>query len=170
MGDRIPSLTRDDFPPEQQESYDDTTNFVQSMFGPPDQSPFKYKRSDGAFMGPLPFFLAAPEAGKAYMAMFNKLAAIPGFPPDAKEVAILAVGSVYKAAYELYAHTNVAVKKAGLSKEVAEAVARGEKPAGLNEQCDVAFDAARYLAGTPGPLPKEIWDRAMKAFGTYTDG
>ena len=52
-----------------------------------------------------------------------------------------------------------------MSKDVVEAIARGEKPAGLNENCSTAFDAATHLASTPGPLPQEIWDRCIAAFG-----
>ena len=90
---------------------------------------------------------------------------IPFFPADAKEVTILVVGAKYKAVYELYAHTNIATKKVGMSKDVVEAIARGEKPEGLNEQCDVAYDTAHYLVTTPGPLPQELWDKCINAFG-----
>ena len=99
------------------------------------------------------------------MSHFGAIASVPGLPSDAREVVILTVGARYQAAYELYSHVNVAQKKAGMSKEIVEAIARGEKPEGLNERCSAAFDAAEYLVGKPGPLPGEIWDRCVRELG-----
>jgi hypothetical protein len=162
--DRLPPLKREDYA--SPAAFDNAANMAGSLFGPPEKSPFVYKRaSDGALVGPFPFVLAAPEAGEYVMGVYQKIAGIPGLPADAKEVAILAVGAKFKADYELYAHTNVAIKKVGMDRKVVEAVARGEKPQGMNEGCNVAFDAASHLAGTPGPLPKDLWDRCINCFG-----
>jgi hypothetical protein len=164
--ERLPPVKRDDLPASEHAGFDSMMNLTTTLFGDPESSPFTYKRSsDGALVGPFPLFLAAPEAGEYSVGLFGKLGKIPGLPADAKETAILTVGARYQAAYELYAHTNVAIKKVGMAKDVVEAIARGEKPKGLSEGCDVAFDAANYLAGKPGPLPKELWDRSIKTFG-----
>ena len=164
--ERLPPVKRDDLPASEHEGFDSMMNLTTKLFGDPESSPFTYQRaSDGALVGPYPAFFAAPEVGEHAVGLFGKLGRIPGFPADAKETAILTVGARYEAAYELYAHKNVAIKKAGMSKDVVEAIAKGEKPKGLNEGCDVAFDAASYLVSKPGPLPKELWDRSLKAFG-----
>ena len=166
MAERLPPVTRDELPSSEQAAFDSLANLASSMFGPPEKSPFIYKRSsDSAFVGPFPFFLAAPEAGEYSMGLFGKLSKIPGLPSDAKEIVILTVGARYQAAYELYAHLNVSQKTVGMSKDVVEAIARGEKPDGLSEQCGIAFDATKYLAGTPGPLPRDLWDKCVGAFG-----
>jgi alkylhydroperoxidase family enzyme len=166
MADRLPPVTRESLAPSEQAAFDSLTNLATKLFGDPKSSPFTYARSsDGALVGPFPLYLAAPDAGEHAVGLFGKLGRIPGLPADAKEVAILTVGAHYKAAYELYAHVNVATKKAGMSKDVVEAIARGEKPDGLNEGCSVAFDATAYLVSKPGPLPKELWDRCIKVFG-----
>ena len=99
------------------------------------------------------------------MTAAGQLANIPDFPKDAREVAILVTGAKYKSTYELYAHTNVAKKVVGMDQDVVDGIARGEKPKGLSEACETAFDVASHLAGTPGPLPQELWDRSMKSFG-----
>lgn len=166
MAERLPPVQRDSLSASDQKAYDSLANGAAGMFGDPEKSPFTYQRSsDGALVGPFPFFLASPEAGEHYMYLFGKLGKIPGFPADAKEVAILTAGAKYQAAYELYAHTNVARKTVGMEKDVVEAIAKGDKPEGLNEGCSVAFDVTNYLVSKPGPLPKELWERSISAFG-----
>ena len=166
MAERLPPVTRESLASSEQGAFDSLTSLTVKLFGDPKSSPFTYKRSsDGALVGPFPLYLASPGVGEHVVDLVGQLAGIPGLPADAKEVAILTVGAHYKAAYELYAHVNVAMKKVGMSKEVVEAIARGEKPDGLNEGCSVSFDATAYLASKPGPLPKELWDRCIKAFG-----
>lgn len=166
MPDRLPPVTREDLAPQDQPSFDSLANLAGSLFGPPKESPFVYRRqSDNAFVGPFPLFLAAPEAGEHAMATFGRLAAIPGFPADAKEVAILTVGAHFQASYELYAHVNVAVKKVGMDEGVVKAIAAGKKPEGMNAGCDAAYDTAKYLVATPGPLPKDLWQKCLDAFG-----
>ena len=165
MPDRLPPVNREDLSVSEQKSFDGLASTAGALFGPSEKSPFVYKRSDGAFVGPFPLCLAAPEAGEYLVGLYGTIAKIPGLPADAKEIAILTVGARYKAEYELYAHVNVATKKVGMSKGVVDAVARGEKPEGMNEGCNVAFDTAAYLASTPGPLPQELWERCMEVFG-----
>lgn len=166
MGDRLPPVTREEVPESEHAAFDSLTSLAGKMFGPPEDSPFIYKRAtDGAFVGPFPFFLAAPEAGEPYMALFGKLAAIPGLPKDAREVAILTVGARHRAPYELYAHINFAQQKVGMSKDVVESISKGKKPSGLSDECNLAFDVASYLSGQPGPLPQDLWDRSMNTFG-----
>lgn len=166
MSDRLQPIIRSNLPASEQSTYDDFAKHVSGMFGSPDTSPFIFSRpSDGALVGPFPFLFMAPEAGLNYMNSVGQLSKIPGLPLDAREVAILTVGARYKAAYELYAHVNVAEKKVGMSKDVIEKIAKGEKPDGLNEACSIAFDVTTYLARTPGPLSKDLWRRSMDVLG-----
>jgi 4-carboxymuconolactone decarboxylase len=166
MAQRLPPATRDEIPSSQHAAYDSMNSLVAKLFGEPKDSPFIYQRSsDNALVGPFPLYAITPELGEHVLGLYGKIGAIPNFPPDAKEVAILTVGAHYKAVYELYAHVNVAVKKAGLSSEVADAIANGERPDGMNEGCQVAYDVANYLVKKPGPLSKELWERSLKNFG-----
>lgn len=163
---RLPALPRDKFPkPEQQDAFDWTENEAATVFGPPERSAFIFKDDNSAYVGPFPFFLESPDAGTHLMAIFRKLAAIPGLPPDARETVILAVGAQYQAGYELYSHTNVAIKKVGMPEDIVHAIARGEKPEGLNAQCSLALDAATYLITRPGRLSDELWEECMQTFG-----
>ena len=86
MTERVPPVNRESLSQPEQESYDSLANVVKTMFGAPEQSPFTYTRSsDDALIGPMPFLLAAPEAGKSFMAIYGKIGAIPGLPADAVE-------------------------------------------------------------------------------------
>lgn len=163
---RLPPLHRKDLDsPEQKAAFDTLEKEASTIFGPPGQSPFVYKDDSGAFVGPLPILLAAPEAGTHLLGTFRKLAAIPGLPADAKETVILTVGAHFQAPYELYSHKNVAVKKAGMPTDVVEALAKGDKPEGLNDQCGLAHDAAKHLVTKPGKLSDELWGRCVDTFG-----
>lgn len=164
--DRLPPVKREDLPASERTAFDGLAALAGDLFGPPNESPFFYKRhDDGAFVGPFPFFLEAPEAGEHAMALYGKLAGIPGLPADAKEVAILTVGAHFQAAYELYAHVNVATKKVAMPADQVNAIAQGKRPDGMNEGCAVAYDAARHLCATPGPLPRALWENCLSAFG-----
>jgi 4-carboxymuconolactone decarboxylase len=55
-----------------------------------------------------------------------------------------------------------------LTKDLADAIAAGKKPDGLTADCALAYDVAKYLCGTPGPLPESLWDASVKAFGKDT--
>jgi len=161
MSSRLPPVPRDQLSAHQQQAYDELTSISDSSFG----AKFTFKRKDGAFVGPYPAFLAAPDMGLQYMRYVAGLNQASPLSAEVREVVILATGSHYKAEYELYAHRNVAISSTRLSEQQVGQICKGEKPSGLDEACDVAFDAARYLAGRPGPLPQELWDRAGKALG-----
>ena len=166
MSNRLPPVHRDNVGATEQKIYDNFSNMADEMFGKKDDCPFIIKRpSDSAMVGPFPFFYEQHEAGEYILGIFNKIAMIPGFPADAKEVAILVTGAKYQAVYETYAHTNVATKKVGMSQDVVDTIVKGEKPEGLNEQCDIAYDTAHYLVSTPGPLPQELWDKCISVLG-----
>lgn len=99
------------------------------------------------------------------MQLATELAKIPGLPQNARETAILATGSHYKAAYEIYAHERVAVKSTDLTQEQVDKIKTGTKPSNLDEKCSVAFDVAIELVTKPGPLSKQSWDKAEKTLG-----
>ena len=76
----------------------------------------------------------------------------------------MTVGGHYQGAYETYSHIPQGID-AGLTKEQSEALARGERPADLNEACSVAYKISKYLVSTRGPLPKDLWEKAVKTLG-----
>lgn len=92
------------------------------------------------------------------------LAKIPGLPQYAREVAILATGSHFKAAYEIYSHERIAIGTE-LKQDQIDKIKHGEKPGDLQEIGNVAFDVTMELLKKPGPLAEEKWKEAEKAFG-----
>ncbi|KAK4506199.1 hypothetical protein PRZ48_004164 [Zasmidium cellare] len=163
MGSRIPSKPRDQLSSQEQADYDEFTQIAEHGFGKNGEK-FLYKDKDGSWLGPYPLLMAAPKTGKLGMELVYSFGELP-LPTDVKETAILACGGHFQAAYELYAHEAVATGAGVLSKEQVEVIKQGQKPQDLNENCSLAFDVAKRLCGTPGPLPQEYWDKSVQAFG-----
>lgn len=112
--------------------------------------------------------LHAPAIMYPALELIGAIGKIPGFPPEAREIAILATGSVYQCEYKLYSHERIAAADTGLTAPQIEAVKAGKKPSGadaLNGQCEVAFDVAIELATKKGPMSETNWKRTVTAFG-----
>lgn len=109
--------------------------------------------------------LETPGTTRPFFQIASELAKIPGLPQNARETAILATGSHYKAVYEIYAHERVAVANTDLNQEQVDMIKTGKKPTDLDEKCSAAFDVAIELVTKPGPLSKENWEKAEKALG-----
>lgn len=164
MGSRIPPRARQRLSAQEQADYDEFTAIAEYGFGK-NKEKFVYKDADtGAFVGPYSFFLAAPETGKLAMQLVYSIGRLP-LPADVKETAILTCGGHFQAAYELYAHENVASKSQALSRQQIGAIQADRKPSDLNEGCALAYDVAKRLCGTPGPLPQDMWDGCIDMFG-----
>ena len=162
--DRMGCMPRDQLPPDQQKAYDTISAYIDGFFG----DKFISRGEDGSLLGPLPFLATTPDAVEPYLNLLGALSKLKGIPPPARETLILAVGSVYKAGYELYAHENVAEKTGVLSRAQIESVMDGVKPGGqdrLDESCELAFDVAIQLSKGGGPLEDGLYERAMKTFG-----
>ncbi|KAJ9651656.1 hypothetical protein H2198_009069 [Neophaeococcomyces mojaviensis] len=160
---RFPPLLPSQLSPEQHAAYDEQAKIAQSLFG----DKFIYKNDDSAFIGPFGPLLYTPTLVGPFMELIVELPKISGLPPAARETAILATGSAFKAGYELYAHGNVATSTS-LSDRQIELIKKGEKPEGtdkLDNACDIAFDVAMKLSKEQGPLSDVMWKKASDAFG-----
>lgn len=164
MGSRIPPRARDELNAKEQAEYDDFSRIAEHGFGK-DGEKFRYKDDRGAFVGPYALLTAAPEVGKLAMELVYSIGRLSGLPPDAKETAILACGGHFQAAYELYAHENVAEKSGALTRAQIDTIKLDQKPTNLNAECSLAYDVAKRLCGTPGPLPQQLWDSSIEAYG-----
>jgi 4-carboxymuconolactone decarboxylase len=119
----------------------------------------------GALIGPWNAMLHEPEMGAALWALSKVAATASAVPPNAREIAILVVGSHYKAPYELYAHVAVA-QGLRMSRERLSALCAGVRPSDLNTAEGAAFDAATALAGG-GVLPEPCYCHAVDTFGQH---
>lgn len=86
-------------------------------------------------------------------------------PPRCRELIILATGSVFKATYEIYAHSRVAEKQVELTHQQVVDAREGRTPEGLTQQEKVAYEVSLKLAGTPRDLDAVSWSAAKKELG-----
>jgi 4-carboxymuconolactone decarboxylase len=82
-----------------------------------------------------------------------------------REVVILAVGAVWQADYELYAHVALA-RSAGLSEDAARMIAAGEEPAELSHQEAIAQRLTRQLSADHR-VDETLYRQAEDAFGAH---
>lgn len=160
---RYPPRTVSELNSEEKELHQSAQRMVDSMFG----DVFTIKADDGAFVGPFAPLLYTPSIMEAFQDMGTTISKTLKISPAAKETAILGVGSVFQAKYELYAHTRLAQKTALSDKQI-DLIKQGKKPEGddkLDEECEIAFDVSTQLAGKSGPLSDEVWSRANNKFG-----
>ena len=85
--------------------------------------------------------------------------------PECREIAILGVGSRFQAGFELYSHKYVAKTETSFTEAQIQSLIAGEKPEGLDDKQTVAFEVVKYLTGTPGPLPDEMYAGAVDLLG-----
>ena len=160
---RYPAIPPSKLAADQRKAYDKQSEIAQSTFG----DKFLYKDQDGAFIGPFGPLLYTPNLVDPFMKMVVELGKCPGLPANARETAILATGSTFKAGYELYAHGKVAAST-NLSDQQISLIKQGKKPDGnetLNDACSVAFDVAIELSRKQGPLSDETFAKAEKQLG-----
>jgi 4-carboxymuconolactone decarboxylase len=124
---------------------------------------FQVTTEDGRLIGPFNSFLLQPEVAVTFLD-FRAAASTHGtLSPRVREVVIIAVGAVWAAEYELYAHTALA-RQAGLSDDAVTTLANGGIPEDLSEDEKIAARVARELS-THHRIDNELYDRAEKAFG-----
>jgi 4-carboxymuconolactone decarboxylase len=126
---------------------------------------FTIMDTKGWFTGPFGIMLEIPSIGYHFFETAKSLGTIPSLPVQARETAILAVGSHFGAEYGLYAHEKL-FEKTGMPHNEIQALIQGCLP---HESSDnpsrVAFKVASALVKQPGPLESGLWDEAVDAFG-----
>ena len=85
----------------------------------------------GGLRGPFPAMLHSPVVAERFQKLGEYLRFDSSIPPALNELAILVTAREWSAQYEWYAHHLLAMK-AGLPPHIAEAVAEGRKPDGMD--------------------------------------
>ena len=125
--------------------------------------PFTTVDDGGALIGPFPVMLRFPALARPLLEWFTTATSAGVLSARVREVAILATGARYGAAYELYSHSRVALA-VGLSDSVVAGLVAGQRPDGLTPEETVAHDvAARLYSGAP--LPGALYGAAVSCFG-----
>ena len=155
---RLPLLPPDRLGAEQKPLYDAFRRQIDGGF-----TGFTAVREDGALLGPWSVWIHEPKVGEATRLLLDAVSGMKRLSDPVKQVAILAVGLRFKAAYELYAHAAVGGRD-GLGAGKMAAISAGQRPSDLTAEEATAFDVAMaLLAG--GVLPGPTYDAARAALG-----
>jgi 4-carboxymuconolactone decarboxylase len=157
---RLPLIAPADLTPEQKSLYDEMRKGIASNF-----NAFKVEREDGALMGPWNPWLHEPAIGKAMWDLTMAMTANAVLPDNVRQIAILAVGARFDAAYEIYAHIAVAEHE-GMKPERLATLTADLKPDDLAADESVAFDVA-YALVRGGTLPEPLYRLAVDTFGQH---
>jgi alkylhydroperoxidase family enzyme len=124
---------------------------------------FKSVREDGALLGPWSVWIHEPKVGEPIRVLLDAISGMKRLSDPVKQIAILAVGSRFKAAYEMYAHAAVGGRD-GLSVDKLASVCAGQRPADLTREEATAFDVAMALLDG-GVLAGATYDAARTELG-----
>ena len=160
LGGRLPLLDPAELPGRQREVYDRINS---TMVPWADAAHFQSKAADGKLIGPFNPILFAPEMASCFLDLQAAEARCTPLSERVRQVVILAVGAVWKADYELYAHSAVALK-AGLSEAAIRSLANGGSPEDLSDEERVAQRFARHLTAEHH-VEEPLYRAAAAAFG-----
>lgn len=102
------------------------------------------------------------------MRLNKEVLELPNLEPPVTEVAIMAVQGHYTGTFGgflTYSHSRIIASKGLLTEEQMKKITAGEKPAGLSEKQEVAFDLAMRLVKGGKPLEQDLWERANAVLG-----
>ena len=113
--------------------------------------------------GPFYPLLRSPELMTRTRAMGDYLRYKSALPPRLSEFVILLTAREWTQQYEWNAHYPIAVK-AGVKREILDAIAEGRPPAGMSEQETILYDFCRELHHDKA-VSDATYARAVNAFG-----
>lgn len=117
------------------------------------------KSLDGPFNG----MLRSPELGDRLQRVGHYVRFMSPLPAALREIAILLTARHWTAQFEWYAHRKLALE-AGLTPAICDAIAKGERPAGLDPAQSAVYDFAAGLLAT-GQVGDEAFDAVLRQFG-----
>ena len=154
---RAPIVPKSQVKPEQKALYDAFIARMSANF-----SGFKTTGEDGALLGPWAVWLQVPKVGEAIRQLIEVIGSMPGLKKSTVQAVILATGSHFNAAYEIYAHAAVG-ESVGLSKAQIATLSAGEIPHDLDEEATFSIEVARRLLHG-GVLPGPVYQLALSFF------
>ena len=98
----------------------------------------------GGLRGPFSAWLRSPEVADRFQRVGEYVRFGSSIPPALNELAILVTAREWSAQFEWYAHHALAMK-AGLPPAIAEAIARGERPEGMDADQRAVYEFAAEL-------------------------
>ncbi len=143
---RFPPLTREEMSDEQREMHDRIAT------GP-----------RAGVRGPYPALMRHVELARVHEQYGAHVRYRNSLPDRLKEMAILVVARHWTAQYEWYAHRQIA-EKVGVPTSVCDAIALGQRPAGLDDDASAIYDFASMLLKTR-EVDDATFDRVKSRFG-----
>lgn len=160
LGGRLPLLHLQDLSPSQRAAYE----LVDRQFVPwAEASNFESNTPDGGLIGPFNSVLYSPEISSAFLAWQTAEEKHTSLDGRVRQVVILAVGAVWQADYELYAHAAVG-REAGLSERTISQLSAGEPGDDLSEAEQVAQRFATQLT-VSRRIDDDLFAAAKTSFG-----
>lgn len=160
LGGRLALLNPDNLKSDQKKLY---SHLQDTMVPWAKKSGFQATTFDDRLIGPFNAMLRSPLISKAIMGVTSAEGEHTSLSEKVRQVIILTVGAVWRASYELYAHTAVG-KKAGLDQPTIQALVAGQKPASLAQAESVAYDFTRRLS-VEHQIDAELYEQAIVTFG-----
>ncbi len=154
---RLPLLSPAALTAEQKPLYADMKSGIENNF-----KGFKAIADNGSLIGPWNPWLNFPKFGGPVWELVKALSLSPTLPRPVREIAILVTGTHFHSGYELYAHVLVAEMR-GLDDDLIATIVSGQKPASLQGDESVAYDAA-YALVNGGVLPEMGYKRLVQHF------
>ena len=118
---------------------------------------------DGSLQGPFNAMLHNPTVGAPLQRLGSALRYEGLLPPQARELAILAVAAAHASEFEWHAHSRIAAEL-GVAPEQIEAIRRRERPVLDDEVAQAALDVAGAIIGGRD-LDDEEYERAVRLLG-----
>jgi 4-carboxymuconolactone decarboxylase len=126
---------------------------------------FVMQSADGALIGPFNPLLESPEISDSFWEWQVTEGKHTTLSDRERQAVILAVGAVWGASYELYAHS-AAARTAGLSPEQVDTLVGGAMPGQLSAREQCAWRFARELTAERR-IEQSLYDHAVELFGTH---
>ncbi|MGC8523688.1 MAG: carboxymuconolactone decarboxylase family protein [Acidibrevibacterium sp.] len=137
---------------------------------PADWTPEQKKVADeivsgprGGMPGPFNAWLRSPDLAARFQKVGEYARFMTSLPPALNELAILLVARDWSAAFEWYAHYQLAMK-AGLSPAIADAIAQRRRPATMSEDEAMVYDFVHELLQKRN-VSDAAFEKVRKRFG-----
>jgi 4-carboxymuconolactone decarboxylase len=161
LGGRLPLADPAALSPAQREIFDRMATRIVPWAN---DAQFQSVAEDGRLIGPFNPALLNPAIAAPFLDLQFAEQLHTSLSARVREIVILAVGAVWQAEYELYAHLALA-RKAGLSDDAARAVAAGRLPDGLSDNELIALRLTQQLS-THHRIDESLYREAENSFGT----
>jgi 4-carboxymuconolactone decarboxylase len=161
LGGRLPLADPAALNPAQREIFD---RMAAKIVPWANDAQFQGIADDGRLIGPFNPALLNPAIAAPFLDLQFAEQVHTSLSARVREVVILAVGAVWRADYELYAHLAVA-RKAGLSEDVGRGVATGRAPDGLSDDEKIALRLTQQLS-ISHRVDEPLYREAETSFGT----